>query len=238
MSDKAVLITGGARRVGAALAVHFASAGYDVALHYNASEAEAKQMQTECRALGVQCEIFQQDLTDFSSLPKLISQAKQTFPHLGVLINNASVFERSEFLDTDEALFDRQFDANLKAPFFLTQAFAKQVGQGSVVNIVDTDIVTTNGSHFAYLMSKKSLADFTAMAARALGPAIRVNAVAPGCMLPSNQNEEDHEEKMRKLVPMKSHPLLEELCDTVQWLSAQPHITGQMMYVDGGKHLL
>jgi NAD(P)-dependent dehydrogenase (short-subunit alcohol dehydrogenase family) len=238
MSRPAVIVTGGARRVGAAIVRHFADNGYDIALHYNKSEAEAKALQKEIKAKGVDCQLFAQDLSQISRLDGLITKIYEAMPNVTALINNASVFERASFLETDEALFDRQFDANFKAPFFLTQAFAKHVAKGSVINILDTDIVQTYVSHFAYLLSKKSLAEFTVMAARALGPNVRVNAVSPGCMLPSDQNDTSYEDKIKSIIPLKSHPELEELSATVLWLVVQKHITGQTIYVDGGKHVI
>jgi pteridine reductase len=234
----AILITGGAKRVGAALARFFSARGYDIALHYHHSELEAKQLQQEITAGGSKCVLFRHDLADISGLEKLLGQVAASFPACGALINNASVFERGELMQTSEELFDRQFTINLKAPFFLTQAFARQFKTGHVINILDTDIVQNQVSHFAYLMSKKSLADFTQMAARALGPAITVNAVCPGCILPSDQNEEAYEQKLQSIVPLKSHPGTDDVGESVYWLLQQKHITGQLIFVDGGKHVL
>lgn len=238
MSRKAALITGGAKRVGVVLALHFAKAGYDIALHYNRSEKEAREVQKQVLSLGVQCEIFAQDLTDIAALPALIANVQKTFPHCRTLINNASVFERSEFLQTEAALFDRQFDANFKAPFFLTQAFAKAFGEGSVVNMLDTEITGTGGSHFAYLLSKKTFADFTHMAARALAPKIRVNAVAPGVMIASDAEEAGYMEQLQQKVPLKRLALPEDAAAIALWLSENTALTGQVIYVDGGKHVL
>lgn len=236
-----VIITGGAKRVGADLAVYFADKGFDIALHYHNSKTEAQDLQQEIKNRGVQCELFQHDLSNAKSLPDLIDNIHKKMPNCTALINNASVFERGEFLETDEELFDRQFHVNFKAPFFLTQAFAKKFGTNTgacVINILDTDIVQNNISHFAYLLSKKTLADFTKMAAIALGKHIRVNGVCPGSMLPSQQNYPGFEEKIKALVPLKSQPSLNELSEAVYWLTQQMSITGQIINVDCGKHLL
>lgn len=238
-NKKAILITGAAKRVGAAIALHFAKAGYDIVLHYSQSEKEARALQKKVEKLGSTCALFQMDLNDTKVIPALMKSIKNAMPHCSILINNASVFERCSFMETDEALFDRQMTVNFKAPFFLTQAFAKTFKAGCVVNILDSDIGKTQGSHFAYLLSKKVLADFTLMAARDLGPKIRVNAVSPGCMLPNSQNiSDDYEEKMKKIIPMQSHPSLDELCESIVWLVKQQHITGQNIIVDGGKHVI
>lgn len=233
-----ILITGGAKRIGEALVRHFARQGYDIALHYNRSAREAKKLAAELEKLGAKCHLFSHDLQESEGIPKLMQQVKKSLPNCTALINNASVFERAELMDTDEALFDRQFAVNFKAPFFLTQAFAKTMKKGCVINMLDTDIVETRGSHFAYLLSKKTLAEFTVMAARSLGPGIRVNGICPGCMLPSDQNEKQYEQKMKGVVPLKSNPGLEELAEAASWLVGQKHITGQLIFVDGGKHVL
>ncbi|MDE3016881.1 MAG: SDR family NAD(P)-dependent oxidoreductase, partial [Pseudomonadota bacterium] len=184
MARQAVIITGSARRIGAALALYFAHHGYDIGLHYHRSAPDAKKLAKKIEALGGTCKIFPHDLSDIKGIPPLMKKIKTALPHCAALINNASLFERAEFMETDEALFDRQFAVNFKAPFFLTQDFAKTFHKGCVINIADSEIVHTHGSHFAYLLSKKALADFTLMAARALGPKIRVNAVCPGCIIP------------------------------------------------------
>ena len=234
----AIAITGGAKRIGAALSRYFAQQGYDIALHYNSSAALAHELKDEIEAMGVSCHLFQQDLMDTAMLPAFMAKLLHTMPNCQALINNASVFERASFQQTDEALFDRQFNANFKAPFFLSQAFATDGRQGAIINILDTEIVGSHGSHFAYLLSKKALAEFTTMAARALGPNVRVNAVCPGCILPSDQNEEAYEKKVEAVIPLRSHPGTDDVAQAVYWLVSQAHITGQLIFVDGGKHVL
>lgn len=236
-----VIITGGAKRVGAAIALYFAKNGYDVALHYNKSKNEAKNLKKQIEEQGVNCEIFSCDLGSTSEIQTLIENIYKKMPNCNILVNNASVFERCEFLETDEALFDRQFDINFKAPFFLSKSFAKIFRDNSdacIVNIIDTDIVRNQVSHFAYLLSKKTLADFTCMAAIALGSDIRVNAVCPGSMLPSGENYAGYEEKVKNMVPLKLQPSLDELAEAVLWISKQRSITGQIINVDGGKHVI
>lgn len=240
-TNKSVIITGGARRVGAAMAQYFARKNFDIALHYNNSRNEAIALQKTIQKTGVACEIFSHDLGDSKGLAKLIDTIHAKIPHCNTLINNASIFERCGFLETDEALFDRQFAINFKAPFFLTQAFAQKFGKNpgaNVINILDTDIAQNQVSHFAYLLSKKTLADFTKMAAVTLGPNLRVNGVCPGSMIPSPENYEGYDEKIRQIIPLKKHPTLDELSEAAFWLSGQPGITGQIINIDGGKHVL
>jgi pteridine reductase len=237
MSRKAVLITGGARRIGAAISLYFAEQGYDVALHYHRSK-DASKIKKKIEVMGRKCELFPHDLHKISGIPALMNKVKKTMPHCVALINNASIFERAELMQTDEALLDRQFMVNLKAPFFMTQAFAKHFEKGAVINILDTNIVQTHGSHFAYLLSKKTLADFTVMAARALGPKIRVNGVCPGAILPASAKDKEYTEKLKSVIPLKNHPSPMEVAAAAAWLIEQKHITGQLIFVDGGQHVL
>ena len=233
-----VLITGGAKRIGAGMAHYFVARGYDIALHYNHSADEARQLQSELIKTGAACHIFKYDMADVSGMHHFMAALLDALPNCNALINNASVFERMEFLETDEALFDRQMDINFKAPFFLSQAFARRVGKGGIINMIDSDVTKNGISHFAYMLSKKTLADFTLLAARALGPGIRVNAVCPGCILPSGQNDASYEEKLRQLIPLQSHASVDEVAETAYWLLQQQHITGQLIYIDGGKHVI
>jgi pteridine reductase len=238
MSKKAVLITGGAKRVGAVMALYFAKQGYDIALHYNRSKSDAVKLQKQIKKLGVACELFSLDLQQTKNIPALMAKVKKSMPHCMALINNASVFERREFMKTDEALFDHQLDINFKAPVFLTQAFAKTFGRGTVINLLDTYITTATDSHFAYLLSKKAFAAFTGIAAKTLGPKIRVNGVCPSIMLPSNELDWAYMRKKEKELPLKAIPTPEEVVEAAYWLCENKNITGQLLFVDGGQHLL
>ncbi len=229
-----VIITGGAKRVGAALVRFFAQKNYDIALHYSTSKSEAESLQAEVRALGVNCELFALDLCEIEKIPALMADIKTRMPNVNTLINNASIFTRKSFLETDEAFLDAQMTVNFKAPFFLTQSFAKIFSAGSVVNILDTDISKTNGSHFAYLLSKKVLADFTQMAARDLGPKIRVNGICPGIMLPSNELDEDYMKRLSQTLPLRATVLIEQTVSTIHSLSENTALTGQFIFIDGG----
>lgn len=237
-SPRAALITGGAKRIGAVLATSLAAEGYDIALHYHTSQKEAEAVQKDIEALGVACALFPHDLMDTAGLDALVLRVKETFSHLNTLINNASVFERATLLESDVALFDRQHTINLKAPIFLTQAFAKHIGTGCVINMIDSNIAHFGTSHFMYLLSKKSLAEFTRMSARALGANIRVNAICPGAVIPSNENDQEYETRLQAKLPLARLPNVEDICAAVSWLLTQPNITGQLIYTDSGQHLL
>ncbi len=238
MTRPAILITGAARRVGKAIALHFARTGYDVALHYNHSQAEAEKVAEEIRALGVRCELLQADLADSVQVAPLVTRAYAAFPTLAILVNNASVFDAGKLMESDAALYEKEFRINTQAPIFLTQAFAKYVGAGAVVNMLDSKIVRNKHSHFFYLLSKKTLAEFTKMAAIELAPHLRVNAVCPGFLLPSGGWGEDYQERLEPNLPLQKIATLDEVVKAVYSLCENKSLTGQCLFVDGGEHLL
>lgn len=235
---EAVLITGSARRIGKETALYLASSGYDIALHYNRSQAEADYVAKQIRERGVKCELFQADLEDTSTYQTLIKKVHTAFPHLSILINNASVFDTGDFMEGDVSLYEKEFRTNFQAPIFLTQAFAQQIGKGAVVNMLDTCITQHKHSYFYYLLSKKSLAEFTKMAAVELAPAIRVNGVCPGYVLPSGEWGDDYKMELEARLPMKKIATISDILQAVHLLISTQSITGQSIFIDGGEHLL
>lgn len=236
--SKAALITGGAKRVGREIALALAEQGYDIALHYFKSQAEAQTLKKEIEAMGRKAQIFSFDLVDTQAIEPWICEIAGLFPALELLVNNASIFERTSFADSTVADFTNHMAINAAAPIFLTKAFAKHVKHGQVINLLDTNITDTHGSHFFYLLSKKTLADFTRMAARELGPQIRVNAVCPGVVLPSDQQPMGYEENLAKRLPMAEQSSVEDIVRAVNYLLDATHITGQLLFTDSGQHLL
>ncbi|MDX2074045.1 MAG: SDR family oxidoreductase [Alphaproteobacteria bacterium] len=235
---RALLITGGAQRVGKAVSLYFAAQGYDVALHYRRSQAEAEKTAGEIRALGAACALLQADLADPTQYADLVARAYHHFPALSVLVNNASVFDAGRFMESDAALYEQEFRINTQAPIFLTQAFAKYVGRGAVVNMLDTKIVHHRHSHFFYLLSKKTLAQFTKMAAMELAPHVRVNAVCPGFLLPGGGWGDDYQQRLEPNLPLQKIATLDEVAKAVYSLCDNSSLTGQCIFVDGGEHLL
>lgn len=234
----AALITGAAGRLGRGIALHLAAKGYDIALHYRHSRAEAEATARDIAGKNVVCHLLQADLADPAQCPALVAKAHTAFPQLSVLVNNASVFDKGGFLESDASLLRKEFAVNFEAPVFLTQAFARQVKQGAVVNMLDTCVTQHRHSHFFYLLSKKSLLAFTQMAAAELAPAIRVNGVAPGYVLPSEHWGEEYKEKLEARLPMGKIATVEDVAQAVYTLVSSPALTGQVLFVDGGEHLL
>jgi NAD(P)-dependent dehydrogenase (short-subunit alcohol dehydrogenase family) len=238
MMREAVLITGGARRLGKEIALHLAASGYDVALHYNRSHAEAEYVAKHIREMGVECEVLHANLEHATAYGPLIQKAQARFPHLSVLINNASVFDVGSFMDGDVALYEKEFRTNLQAPIFLTQAFAQAVEKGAVVNMLDTCVTQHKHSYFYYLLSKKSLFEFTKMAAIELAPSIRVNGVCPGYILPSGDWGADYQRELESRLPMRKIATVADIVQAVHLLISTTSITGQCLFIDGGEHLL
>ncbi len=233
----AALVTGGARRIGAAIALALARDGYDVALHYLASTESAARTEREIQGLGRQCRLFRCDLNDHQETAALIPSVREHFSHLDVLINNASIFERGTLQETSRDLFERHFNINFKAPFFLTQAFAEGCAHGQIINILDTRVSRSDPHHAAYTLSKKALLDLTQMAAREMGPAIRVNSVSPGMILPPPGGVVDDLERRSAALPLKRIGDTANLVAAVRFLLDNPFVTGECIYVDGGEHL-
>jgi len=233
----AALITGGAKRIGRAIAHALARKGYDIALAYHSSAADAQQVAGEIRSTGRRCELFQCDLADTKALPAMVRSVFKALPGCNVLVNNASIFERGEFLATDEALFDRHFDTNFKAPFFLSQEFARSCKAGQIVNVLDANIVASTTSYFAYLLTKKALYDFTLLAAKALAPDIRVNGVCPGLILPPPGQDRAYLDRLALKVPLRRKGSPEAVAAAVVCLLESDYVTGQCIFVDGGQHL-
>jgi len=235
--QRAALITGSAKRIGRAIAEALARDGFDIAVHYHRSADAAEQLAADLRALGRNARTYRADLADASQLAPLVAKAFGDLPHLNLLVNNASIFERASLKETDEDLFNRHFAINLKAPFFLARAFAARCRSGHVVNLLDTRIAQVFTPYFAYALTKKALADFTRMAARALAPGIRVNGVCPGLILPAAGEADDALEKLAPRVPLQRTGSCEDVAEAVLFLVRNDYLTGQLIYVDGGEHL-
>jgi NAD(P)-dependent dehydrogenase (short-subunit alcohol dehydrogenase family) len=249
----AALVTAGARRIGRAIALNLAQRGFDIAIHYNASKQDAETLAAEIRNLGVASHTVACDFFDFKQVELLIKQVGEVFPALSLLVNNASIFEEGSFLETEPQFYDRNFDIHLKVPFFLSRDFAKhcsamqnrlglQLGgqsgsNGHIINIVDSNVVKFSTKHFAYLLSKKALLDFTKMAARELAPAVRVNAIAPGPILPPPGHDDSYMDKSARKVLLKTKGGTQYIVQGLSFLLDNPFVTGECLFIDGGEHI-
>lgn len=234
----AALVTGAARRIGRALAIAAAQAGYDVAIHHRDSAEDAEDTAAAVRACGVRALTLSGDLGEGPG--DLVARAEAGLGPLTLLVNNASVFldDRIETL-TDES-WAAHMQANLHAPVVLTQAFAARLPEnreGLVVNILDQRVWRPNPRFFSYSLSKAGLWWATRTLAQALAPRIRVNAIGPGPTLPSiHQGPEDFAAEAAN-IPLQRRTTPQEIAGALRYLIDAPSVTGQMIAVDGGQHL-
>jgi NAD(P)-dependent dehydrogenase (short-subunit alcohol dehydrogenase family) len=240
MGSKAVLITGGVRRLGRELALHLSRGGWAVGIHYHTSASAAEELRREVSALDVQCELFCADLRDTSSLDPLACEFIGRLASGCLLINNAAVFKRDDAARASTQIWEEHFEVNTKAPIFLAQAFAKYCGTSScVINILDQLVASasTPADLFSYSLSKLTLANAIKPLAQALAPKVRVNAIAPGLLLPTGSQTQEEFEADRKQTPLQRGVTIGEICAAVDFIFNTQAMTGQIITIDGGVHL-
>jgi pteridine reductase len=237
-----VLVTGAARRIGAAIARGLHGAGYDVALHHRRSHDDAQALAGDLerqRPGSTLC--LQADLAEFDRLPELIAQTVGRFGRLDALVNNASTFATSPLGGTTPALWEEVFASNARAPFFLAQAAMPHLraSHGAIVNITDIYGERPLRQHAVYCMAKAALLMMTRSLALELGPDVRVNAVSPGAILwPQDSGDTAAREAMLARTPLGRTGRVEEVAEAVRWLLQDAHYsTGQVLHLDGGRLL-
>ncbi len=237
LNGKTILVTGAARRVGRLLALACGRAGADVILHHGHSHAEALDVQKELASFGCRSWILPSNLANADEVSHLILQANELSPLYG-LVNSAAIFENLSLQNTMLDDWNRHLAVNLTAPFLLSQAFAKQTSHGRIVNILDWRAVRPGADHFPYTVSKAALAAMTKSLAVALAPNITVNGLALGAILPPADNP-SVSEKIIENVPAKRWSEANEAEDALLFLLSGPaYITGEILHVDGGRHLV
>ena len=238
---KVVLITGAARRVGAALARELAVSGWSVAIHHRGGADDAHALVAEIAAAGGRAETFYADLAKPEERTGLIPAVIKHFGRIDALINNASMFEFDSLETLDDALWEAHLAANLTAPVFLTRDFAKAIGQqggeGAVVNILDHKLVAANPDFLSYTAGKAGLGGLTQALALALAPTVRINGVSPGLILRSGEQTDADYDKAWVDTPLGRGTSLDDMVRSVTFLLETKGITGQIITVDGGESL-
>ena len=234
---KTILITGAARRLGRVFALGCARAGADVVIHHGHSDAEAVTLRAEIIGLGRQAWVFQADLRDSSAAQSLIPLINRSTP-IHLLLNSAAIFESLTLDSTSIQDWEKHLAVNLTAPFLLSQSFARQAEDGArIVNILDWRALRPGADHFPYTVSKSALAALTKSLAVALAPKVIVNALALGAILPPSDGNRNPE--IIKNVPLRRWANLEEVEQALLYLLTGPaYITGEIIHVDGGRHLI
>jgi NAD(P)-dependent dehydrogenase (short-subunit alcohol dehydrogenase family) len=241
MDIRSILITGAAKRIGRQMALDMADEGWDVAVHCNHSMADAQDVVALIRAKGRRAVVVQGDLAHGDIAERLIAQSVAGIGPLTALINNASIFETDIVGEITAESWQRHLDINLRAPVMLAQAFAKQLPKGvhgNIINIIDQRVWKLNPRFFSYTMSKSGLWTATRTLAQALAPHIRVNAIGPGPALPSARMDDEEFAKQESLTLLGIGTSPTEISQAAKFILSQPALTGQMIALDGGQHLV
>ncbi len=236
----AALVTGGARRIGRALVLGLAEAGFAVAVHHHRSRAEAEALVAEIARTGGKAVALAADLADEAAVRRLLPEAAAVLGPIGVLVNNASIFGNDTMSTATRESWDAHLAINLRAPFVLGQEFAAQLppeAGGAIVNLLDERVWNLTPYFISYTVSKTALWTLTRTMALGLAPRIRVNAIGPGPTLPSlRQSSEQFLARCRSL-PLRRGTSPSEIAATLRFILAAPAMTGQMIALDGGEHL-
>jgi NAD(P)-dependent dehydrogenase (short-subunit alcohol dehydrogenase family) len=237
---KAALVTGAAKRIGRALALELAAEGFDVAVHYRTSAAEAAATVAAIEAGGRRAVALAADLEDERASAALVGAAAAALGPLTLLVNNASAFEYDRPETADQRRWARHMAVNLRAPMVLTQSLVARLPAGTeanVVNLIDARVLNLTPHYTSYSVSKAALWALTQHLALALAPRVRVNAIAPGPILPDPGMRAERFDQLTEAAPLGRAPGLDELCRALRLILEAPAMTGQMIALDGGRHL-
>lgn len=231
------LVTGAAKRLGGAVSLALAKAGVNIIAHYRTSQAEAEALAAAVRKTGARAWTLPGDLRHPHQAKDLFHRACEAAGPIDFLLNNASIFPESSLLDCTPEDIYANIDVNALSPLLLARAFAAQNRTGAIVNFLDTMIADYDRKHVPYHLSKRMLFSLTKMMAIEFAPKLRVNAVAPGLVLPPEGKDEQYLEALAHTNPLQRYGSAEGIAEAVLFLLRSGFITGQIIYVDGGRHL-
>jgi len=237
---RGALVTGAGRRIGRAIALDLARQGWAVAVHYHTSGEDAAAVVSDIEAAGGRAVALSADLASEAETEALLPRAAEEIGPIGCLVNNASVFEPDTVETATRASWDRHVAPNLRAPFVLSQVFARALPEdagGVIINVLDERVWNLTPFFMSYTVSKAGLWTLTQTLAVALAPRIRVNGIGPGPALPSARQSDAEFARQCAMMPLGRGTSPEEICATVRFLLAAPSMTGQMIALDGGQHL-
>lgn len=240
------VVTGGAHRLGRAFALTMAYEGYAVLVHYHRSSEQAYKTISEIKSFGVPAFSMQADLTQvehvkalFTLVDSLLSRSETGLSHLAVLVNSAAVMPRGDAKTLPREAWDTALDLNLRAPFLCAQQAYGRMGQGGlIVNVSDVGAEKAWSRFPSYTVSKAALESLTKVLARSFAPDVRVNAIAPGLVLPSENVSDEEWDKLEQRMPLKRTATTEEVASALEFLLKNEYVTGQTIVVDGGYSLL
>lgn len=236
----AALVTGGARRIGREIVLELARMGFDIALHFKGSAADAEETAAEVTALGRKVHIFEADLADPAAATGVVGEAIAAFDGLGVVVNNAAIFEKDDWQDATPESWAAHMAVNLEAPFRIAQTFGKALPadrNGVVVNILDQRVFNLTPHFLSYTLSKSGLWTLTRTLALAMAPQVRVAGLGPGPTAPSARQTEAAFAEQCAIVPLARRTDPAAIARGVRFIVESPSLTGQMIALDGGEHL-
>lgn len=237
---KVALVTGGARRIGKSIALRLAENGWSVAIHYRSSAAKAETVAAEVRLRGGKAMTIEADLTREQEVEIIIPRVAEQLGQVSLLVNNASAFEMDKADTATRASWDKHIEANLRAPFVLSQAFARQYTNqsgGNIINMLDQRVWKLTPYFISYTIAKMGLWTLTRTLALSYAPRIRVNGIGPGPTLPSPRQSEEQFAQQSAAMPLGHGATPREIARAVLFILDSPSMTGQMIALDGGEHL-
>ena len=239
MEARKIIITGGATRIGAAIAKKLSGLNKEILIHFNKSKTKAVILKNELEKNGTKVYLVKGDLGKESDIKKIIKFAKSKLKYFDCLINNASLFENDKLENFTNSSWENHINTNLKAPALLTKAFSKNIkkGNNNIVNIIDQRVFKLTPFFFSYTLSKTGLYTLTKTSAMSLSPNIRVNGIAPGPTLKNIRQSEKHFKKQYLATPLKRQVDVEEICNAVDFFIKNRSITGQVLAIDSGQNM-
>ena len=239
MEARKIIITGGATRMGAAIAKKLSGPNVEILIHYNKSKLKAEKLKKELSSKGTKVYLVKGDLSKETDIKKIIKFAKSKLKNFDCLVNNASLFENDKLENFSLDSWSKHLRTNLRAPALLTKEFAKNVKgkNNNIINIIDQRVFKLTPYFFSYTLSKTGLYTLTKTSAMSLAPNIRVNAIAPGPTIKNQRQSEKHFKKQYLATPLKRQVDVEQICNAVDFFIKNISITGQVLAIDSGQNL-
>ena len=239
MEARKIIITGGATRMGAAIARKLSGPNIEILIHYNKSKLKAEKLKKELSSKGTKVYLVKGDLSKETDIKKIIKFAKSKLKFFDCLVNNASLFENDKLENFSLDSWSKHLRTNLRAPALLTKEFAKNVKgkNNNIINIIDQRVFKLTPYFFSYTLSKTGLYTLTKTSAMSLAPNIRVNAIAPGPTIKNQRQSEKHFKKQYLATPLKRQVGVEQICNAVDFFIKNISITGQVLAIDSGQNL-
>ena len=239
MEARKIIITGGATRIGAAIAKKLSGPEKEIIIHYNKSRSKAEDLKTDLQKKGTKVYLIKGDLSNEKHVKKIVKFAKSRLKYFDCLINNASLFENDKLENFSTGGWGRHLRTNLRAPALLSKEFAKNIRgkNNNIINLIDQRVFKLTPYFFSYTISKTGLYTLTKTSAMSLAPNIRVNGIAPGPTIKNSRQSEKHFKKQYMATPLKRQVDVEQICNAVDFFIKNRSITGQVVSIDSGQSL-